>query len=314
VGHGSDNDVNSITASCKRRREDAAVEGFIFPSPSKQPTLSNLFTVSSNVTPFILSNKNPVENASVKSALPSIVGKNSNNQHDSVSFTPNVGSKNEFDGYKTVTSKGKKINYEPDLEGGSSVGVRQTERSMPKAAPSAQHLPHSSGRNKKNNDAQSLKSRSRGFKPLVVGRSTGVVMAMPRYVEFYAGRWLITSDDNLVKEYIEKNIGVVQSFALIKSNHSRFKSYRFAVEDLLVSKVKNPDNWPRNIIINKYFAGKKQTEPTQTAQNGSSEAKLNVKAVDQVGEHIRDDEHTLMDVYVVENKELETASSNVNNS
>jgi hypothetical protein len=91
VGHGSDNDVNLITASCKRRREDAAVECFTFSSPSKQPTLTNLFTVSG--TPFILSNKNAVEIASVKSVLPSVVGKNTNNQHNSVSFTPNVGSK-----------------------------------------------------------------------------------------------------------------------------------------------------------------------------------------------------------------------------
>jgi hypothetical protein len=82
-------------------------------------------------------------------------------------------------------------------------------------------------------------------------------MAMPKYVEFYADRWLITSDYNIVKEYIEKHIGVVRSFALIKSNHSRFKSYRLAVEDLLVSKVKNPDNWPRNIMISKYFAKSK---------------------------------------------------------
>jgi hypothetical protein len=106
-------------------------------------------------------------------------------------------------------------------------------------------------------------------------------MATPKYREYYAGNWLVTSDDAQVKAYIEANIGTVHRFELIKANHKRFKSYLFVVEDLLSSKVKDPDNWPRNILINKYFEGKKPVTPNASSPVETREQVQSLEAISE---------------------------------
>jgi hypothetical protein len=94
-----------------------------------------------------------------------------------------------------------------------------------------------------------------------------VAKAAPRYRKYFSGGWQTESDEKQVKSYIEKYIGPVQEIHLIISKFSKFKSYMFVVEDLYVEKVKDPNNWPRNIRINYYWYKKEKKSSTVQNEN-----------------------------------------------
>ncbi|CAF1024390.1 unnamed protein product, partial [Brachionus calyciflorus] len=88
--------------------------------------------------------------------------------------------------------------------------------------------------------------------------------------DYYTGFWSLQSDELSVKEFISK-FAIVESIEELKTKWDYYKSYRFSVKSYYMEHVLNPNNWPDNIRVKRFY------EPRQNNQSSDQKKDTNQK-------------------------------------
>ncbi|RNA05275.1 hypothetical protein BpHYR1_021600 [Brachionus plicatilis] len=89
----------------------------------------------------------------------------------------------------------------------------------------------------------------------------------PKIFHYYAGYWSLESDEESVKEFINR-FATVESIKELRTKGDFYKSYHFSVKSNFMEQVLNPDNWPDSVRVKRFYEAKR---PSSISGGGSEQ-------------------------------------------
>lgn len=118
------------------------------------------------------------------------------------------------------------------------------------------------------------KNRDFRFKNVVIGKGCSQTLkSAPRFRMYYAGFWAKSVTSNDIISHLS-SLGVnVNVCTELKARHDSYRSYKFECDTDHQSVVLNPENWPKGILIKKFYEARKdgiRIRNENVGVNGSS--------------------------------------------
>lgn len=119
--------------------------------------------------------------------------------------------------------------------------------------------------NRQASNNQAKRSARSGRGGYIVGNQSGCsssgdgenqinVRAAVRRFHFYLGKWDVLTESDDIRAYVKSRIGCdLLDIQEISYTHRFFRSYRVIVEDTFNESMLNPANWPRNVLVGRFF-------------------------------------------------------------